>query len=137
MHPNFLKPFFFESNVSDYILGAVLFQKGDDKRLRPVAFHSWKITPVEINYSVYQSQEPWIFHLCSGIESTSSSLEYIVISLQFYDHGSPWIPTKSIQYLVKSQDVHILHPKNEMQHIINNILFSWSPSGYFSEPCIL
>jgi hypothetical protein len=39
IHLDFLKPFFFESNASNYALGVVLFQKGEDKQLHPVAFN--------------------------------------------------------------------------------------------------
>jgi hypothetical protein len=46
IHPYFLKPFFLESDTSDYALGAVLSQNGEDGRLHPISFHSWKFTTV-------------------------------------------------------------------------------------------
>jgi hypothetical protein len=33
IHPNFSKPFFLESDAFYYVLGAVLFQNGEDGRL--------------------------------------------------------------------------------------------------------
>jgi len=38
-----------ETNTSDFALGAVLSQRDDENRLHPVAFHSRKFTPAEIN----------------------------------------------------------------------------------------
>jgi hypothetical protein len=40
IHPDFSKPFFLESDASDYALGMVLSQNGEDKRLHPVSFYS-------------------------------------------------------------------------------------------------
>ena len=42
--------FFFQTDASDYALGAVLRQKDSEGALRPVAFHSRKFTKEEINY---------------------------------------------------------------------------------------
>jgi hypothetical protein len=122
-----------KNDASDYVLGAVLFQNGEDGRLHPVAFHSRKFTTAEINYEIhdkellvivdsfqewrhflegavhpitvyylYRLQEPRVFHVYSSIESKSSSLKYIIISLQLYDHVSPWFPTRLIRCLVKT-----------------------------------
>jgi hypothetical protein len=45
-----------ETDASDFALGAVLSQKGDNGRLYPVAFHSRKFTPAEINYEIYDKE---------------------------------------------------------------------------------
>jgi hypothetical protein len=45
-----------ETDTSDFALGAVLSQKGDDRRLYPVAFHSRKFTLVEINYEIHNKE---------------------------------------------------------------------------------
>jgi hypothetical protein len=45
-----------ETDASDFALGAVLSQKGDDGRLHPVAFHSRKFTPAEINYEIHDKE---------------------------------------------------------------------------------
>ena len=42
-----------EPDASDFALGAVLSQRDEDKRLHPVAFHSRKFTPAEINYDIH------------------------------------------------------------------------------------
>ena len=53
---DFLKPFFLESNTSNYALGAILSQKRNDERLRPIAFHSWKFTATKINYEIHDKE---------------------------------------------------------------------------------
>jgi hypothetical protein len=45
-----------ETDASDFTLGAVLSQKGDDGRLYPVASHSRKFTPAEINYEIHDKE---------------------------------------------------------------------------------
>jgi hypothetical protein len=45
-----------ETDASDFALGAVLSQNGDDGRLHPVAFHSRKFTPAEINYEIHDKE---------------------------------------------------------------------------------
>jgi len=41
-----------ESDASDFTLGAVLSQRDEENRLNPVAFHSRKFQPAEINYEI-------------------------------------------------------------------------------------
>ena len=55
-HPDFLKPFFLETDASDFALGAVLSQSDNDGRLHPVAFHSQKFTAAEINYEIHDKE---------------------------------------------------------------------------------
>jgi hypothetical protein len=45
-----------ETNASDFALGAVLSQKGDNRRLYLVAFHSRKFTLAEINYEIHNKE---------------------------------------------------------------------------------
>jgi hypothetical protein len=49
-HPE--KPTVVETDASDFALGAVLSQTQETKRLHPVAYHSRKFMPAEINYDV-------------------------------------------------------------------------------------
>ena len=44
VHPDFSKPFFMETNASNFAFGAVLSQLGDGEKLHPVAFHSQKFS---------------------------------------------------------------------------------------------
>ena len=49
-------PFVLETDASDFALGAVLSQSGDDGLLHPVAYHSRKFTAAEINYEIYDKE---------------------------------------------------------------------------------
>jgi hypothetical protein len=45
-----------ETDTSDFTLGAVLSQKGDNERLHPVAFHLRKFTLAEINCEIHDKE---------------------------------------------------------------------------------
>jgi len=45
-----------EADASYFTIGAVLSQRDDDNRLHPVAFHSRKFQPAEINYDVHDKE---------------------------------------------------------------------------------
>jgi hypothetical protein len=50
------QPITVETDASDYALGAVLSQPGKDKKLQPVAYHSRKLQPAELNYEIYDKE---------------------------------------------------------------------------------
>jgi hypothetical protein len=50
------KPVVLEADASDLALGAVISQYGDDGLLHPVAFHSRKFGPAELNYEIYDKE---------------------------------------------------------------------------------
>jgi hypothetical protein len=56
IHLDPAKPFIVETNVSDFVLGAILSQFGINGLLHPVAFYSRKLTSAEINYHVYDNE---------------------------------------------------------------------------------
>jgi hypothetical protein len=56
VHPDFSKPFYMETDALDFVIGAVLSQKGEGKRLHPVAFYSRKFSVVEINYEIHDKE---------------------------------------------------------------------------------
>jgi len=45
-----------ETDTSDFAIGAVLSQRNEENRLHPVAFHSRKFTPAEINYEIHDKE---------------------------------------------------------------------------------
>ena len=45
-----------ETDASEYALGAVMSQECEDGRLHPVAFHSRKFQPEEINYDIHDKE---------------------------------------------------------------------------------
>jgi len=50
------KPVIVETDTSDFAIGAVLSQRDEENRLHPVAFHSRKFQPVEINYEIHDKE---------------------------------------------------------------------------------
>ena len=45
-----------ETDASDFALGSVLSQRDTENRLHPVAFHSRKFSPAEINYKIHDKE---------------------------------------------------------------------------------
>ena len=56
MHVDPKKRFILEPDASDFALGSMLFQIGDDGQLHPVAFHSRKFEAAEINYEIHDKE---------------------------------------------------------------------------------
>jgi len=50
------RPVILETDASDFAIGAVLSQRDDDNHLHPVAFHSRKFQPAEINYDIHDKE---------------------------------------------------------------------------------
>jgi len=50
------RPAIIETEASDFALGAVLSQKDEENQLHPVAFHSRKFQPAEINYEIHDKE---------------------------------------------------------------------------------
>ena len=71
-------------NASDFAIGAVLSQD-QDKDDQPIAFESWKMSPAELNYPIYEKEfvhAIWLWRLyLEGQKFTvitdHASLEYI------------------------------------------------------------
>lgn len=50
------KPCIVETDASDFAIAGVLSQKGEDGKLHPVAFHSRRMTPPEMNYEIHDKE---------------------------------------------------------------------------------
>ena len=50
------RPVLIETDTSDFAIGAILSQRDDEGRLHPVAFHSRKFQPAEINYEIHDKE---------------------------------------------------------------------------------
>jgi transposase InsO family protein len=50
------KPSIVETDASDFALGAILSQRDHENLLHPIAFHSRKFTPAEINYEIHDKE---------------------------------------------------------------------------------
>jgi len=55
-HLDAQKPVIIETDAYDFTIGAVLSQRDDERRLHPVAFHSRKFQPAEINYEIHDKE---------------------------------------------------------------------------------
>ena len=56
-HADTSKPFYVETDASDFALGGVLSQiQESDGELHPIAFYSRKFAPAEINYPIYDKE---------------------------------------------------------------------------------
>ena len=84
------KPFWVETDASDFALGCVLLQKDNDDKLRPCAFYSRALIPAERNYPIYDKEllaikvafEEWRHHLEGALHqvtvfSDHKGLEYL------------------------------------------------------------
>jgi hypothetical protein len=56
MRPDHDHPFTLKVDVSQYVLGAVLSQWNNARRLQPVGYFSKTLIPVERNYDVYDCE---------------------------------------------------------------------------------
>ena len=54
--PDHNKPFTMEVDTSQYALGAILSQKDEQGKLRPVGYYSKTLIPAECNYDVYDRE---------------------------------------------------------------------------------
>jgi len=50
------KEVIFETDASDLTIGAILLQRDEERCLHPVAFHSRKFQPAEINYEIHDKE---------------------------------------------------------------------------------
>ena len=50
------KPFFVEADASDFALGLVLSQYGEDGRLHPIVYHSHKFSDAKIDYEIHDKE---------------------------------------------------------------------------------
>ena len=56
IHPDNTKPFYIETDASDFAIGCILKQKDERGEIRTVAFYSRQMTPPETNYEIYDKE---------------------------------------------------------------------------------
>jgi len=56
VHFDVQRPVIIETDESDFAISAVLSQQDDEERWHPVAFHSRKFQPTEINYEIHNKE---------------------------------------------------------------------------------
>ena len=70
-----------ETDISDYTVGACLTQKGDDGKIRIVAFYSYKITGPELNYDIHDKK---LLAVVEALREWRVYLEGIKYPVQIY-----------------------------------------------------
>ena len=88
------RPTVIKTDASNYALGAVMLQEYEDGRLHPVAFHSRKFQPAEINYDIHNKE-------MLAIVAALKELEHMLKSCQeeftvFTDH-------KNLEYFASTK----------------------------------
>jgi len=93
-HPNPLKQYRLHTDASGYAVAAVLSQEQDDGTIRPIAYHSKKMSPAETRYPVHDQE---LLAIVRAVEQWRCYLEgspHPILILT--DHrGLEWISTKS------------------------------------------
>jgi hypothetical protein len=94
-----------ETDASDYVVAAVLSQRGRDGELHPVAFLSKKMSPQECNYEIYDKEllaivrafEEWHPELAGTpiedpirVLTDHKNLEYFMTSKQLNHRQARW-----------------------------------------------
>jgi len=78
-HFDATKPVIIETDASDFAIRAVLSQRSEEGRLHPVAFHSRKFQPAEINYKIYDKELLAIVdafkHWCQYCEGATNQVQ--------------------------------------------------------------
>jgi hypothetical protein len=135
-----------ETDASDFVLGAVLSQEGDGRRLHLVAFYSRTFFAVEINYefhnkellTIVDSFQEW-HHLFEGISHPvivyidHKNLEYFMTAHVLNRRQAHWNmfylnltlslhigPESNKGCLMIYLGGHILYQRKERQHMSNN-----------------
>jgi len=102
-HFDATKPVIIETDTSDFAISAVLSQRDEKERLHPVAFHSRKFQPVEINYEIHDKNllaivnafKHW-HRYCEGatnqvqVFSDHQNLEYFTTTKILNRHQARW-----------------------------------------------
>ena len=85
-----------ETDVSDYAIGACLTQKGNDDKMRIVAYYARKITGPELNYDIYDKE---LLAIVEALREWRVYLEGAKYLVQIYiDHKNLlyWTSTKQL-----------------------------------------
>jgi hypothetical protein len=102
--PDGAKPYGMETDASDFVVGAVLLQNGDDLLLHPVAFESCKLNKSQRNYpaqerellAIIHAWRKWHIYLDGAVATTivytdHASLTYLLTQILPSERLCRWI----------------------------------------------
>ena len=102
-HPDDSKPFFVETDASDFGLGGVLSQTNAKNVLQPIAFYSRQLNAAERNYTIYDKEllavytcfSEWRQYLQGGLHpvtvySDHKNLEFFMVSQKLTRRQARW-----------------------------------------------
>ncbi|KAJ5082230.1 hypothetical protein N7532_011273 [Penicillium argentinense] len=103
MQPDRLKPFIIETDASEWAIGFVLYQEGEDQKLHPVAFDGRKLSTAELNYPVHEKEllaikealRLWDRYIENGtttrIITDHASLQYLQTTKTYSKRLARWV----------------------------------------------
>src|SRR5258708_35478490 len=76
IHADTTKQFLMETDASDFAIGRILSQMGNDRCIHPILFYSKMMQPAERNYDIYDKKllaivmcfKDWNHHLKAAVE---------------------------------------------------------------------
>jgi hypothetical protein len=111
-HFDFNRPAIVETDASDFAIGGVISQRDDrDGLLHPVAFHSRKFIPAELNYEIYDKE------MLAIVECLSTWRHY----LQGSDHQSKLSPITRISFGSRRRRCIIVAKLDGQKNSLNSI----------------
>jgi hypothetical protein len=103
MQPNRMLEFIIETDASEWAVGSVLLQAGEDGMLHPVAFDGRKLTGAERNYPVHEKEllaikealRAWRCYIDNGTTTTivtdHESLQYLADTKKYSKRLARWV----------------------------------------------
>ena len=88
-HFDFMRSTRLETDASDFALGAILSQLCEDNRWHPIAFHSRKFQPAEVNYDVHDKE-------MTAIVAAFKEWEHLLMSV--HDEITVFSDHKNLEY---------------------------------------
>ncbi|RAL67224.1 hypothetical protein DID88_007999 [Monilinia fructigena] len=76
-----------ETDSSDFAIGAVLSQPGQNEKYQPIAFYSRKLSPAELNYEIYDKE---LLAIVDAFREWRVYLEGSKYTVQVSDGQKPW-----------------------------------------------
>jgi hypothetical protein len=128
VHADFSKWFFLEVDASDFALGSVLFQYGEDGQLHPIAYRSCKFSVVKINYEIHDKE---LLAITIAFEEWRHLLERTPHTTMIYtDH-------KNLKYFMNTRVLNRRQVRWSMSLSRFDFVFTYRPDNLQGKPDVL